>query len=333
MNRRLLILSLLVFALTAVAQVGELPRSTPEAEGVDTALLNHFYHAITALPQVDVHHLMVLRHGKVIGELHATPYQADQLHTLSAAITAKSSYIEELDLTELNVVKFYNSGSGAGGDNFLGNLGNVKKIILPESLEIVSEGAFSTCRNLEEVVFHDYVTDILWSGFAYCNKLKEVTLPDSLEFIAQTAFYNCNSLEHVHLSKNSNLEIIGLRAFYTCNKLEEFYFPPKLTYLDNRHATTGRGSHGYGTGQPSTSGAFDHCTALTTLKFSKGIIRIHQNTFMNCPNISEVYYEGTEAEWRTINIGTNNGRLSNWESEVAAGTLTMHFEAEYPLYP
>ena len=75
----------LAFALTATAQVGELPRSTPEAEGVDTALLNHFYHAITTLPQVDVHHLMVLRHGKVIGELHATPYQADQLHTLYSA--------------------------------------------------------------------------------------------------------------------------------------------------------------------------------------------------------------------------------------------------------
>jgi CubicO group peptidase (beta-lactamase class C family) len=79
------LIAFLALALSSSAQVGELPRSTPEAEGVDTALLNSFYHAITTLPDVDVHHLMVLRHGKVIGELHATPYRATDLHTLYSA--------------------------------------------------------------------------------------------------------------------------------------------------------------------------------------------------------------------------------------------------------
>ena len=86
MTRRLQsILLLLTVCLVAVAQVGELPRSTPEAEGVEPALLNKFYHDLTASPRVDVHHLMVLRHGKVIGELHASPYQAEHLHTLYSA--------------------------------------------------------------------------------------------------------------------------------------------------------------------------------------------------------------------------------------------------------
>ena len=78
---------LLFFTLTftALGQVGELPRSTPEAQGVDAGLLNKFYHDLTSSPRVDVHHLMVLRHGKVIGELHAAPYQADHLHTLYSA--------------------------------------------------------------------------------------------------------------------------------------------------------------------------------------------------------------------------------------------------------
>ena len=73
------------FAFTSVAQTGDLPRSTPEAEGVDSSLLNQVFNKITALPNVDVHHLMVVRHGKVIGELHAYPYQADHLHTLYSA--------------------------------------------------------------------------------------------------------------------------------------------------------------------------------------------------------------------------------------------------------
>ena len=79
------ILLLLTLSLSAAAQVGELPRSTPEDEGMSTMLLRSFCNELTALPNVDVHHLMVLRHGKVIGELHAAPYQATDVHTLYSA--------------------------------------------------------------------------------------------------------------------------------------------------------------------------------------------------------------------------------------------------------
>ena len=64
-------------------------------------------------------------------------------HALSSAIVAKSAYIEELDLSELNVTQFYNSGNGYGGDsydNFMDKLVNVKKIIMPETLKIINEG-------------------------------------------------------------------------------------------------------------------------------------------------------------------------------------------------
>ena len=75
----------LAFALTTSAQVGELPRSTPEAEGVESGLINYFYQQLKKLPDVDIHHIMILRHGKVISEQHAEPYQAEQLHTLYSA--------------------------------------------------------------------------------------------------------------------------------------------------------------------------------------------------------------------------------------------------------
>ena len=85
MLRRLIYCLLCCSCITVVAQVGELPRSTPEEQGVNSDLLNRFCHDVTSLPQVDVHHLMVLRHGKVISELHATPYRATDLHTLYSA--------------------------------------------------------------------------------------------------------------------------------------------------------------------------------------------------------------------------------------------------------
>ena len=153
----------------------------------------------------------------------------------------------------------------------------------------------------------------MWSAFCGCRSLEEITIPDSVEFIAQTAFYECTSLKHVHLSKNSNLEIIGLQAFYHCTSLEDFYFPPKITYLDSRNATTGRGADGYGSGSPSTSGSFDQCYALSTLTFSKTLTRIHQGCFSGCDSITTINYEGSEEEWEALraNIGTNNGSISN----------------------
>jgi len=78
---------LLFFSLTiaAVAQVGVLPRSLPEDQGVNSGLLQGFFNRLTAQPDVDIHHMMVLRHGKVIGEWHVSPYQAEHLHTLYSA--------------------------------------------------------------------------------------------------------------------------------------------------------------------------------------------------------------------------------------------------------
>ncbi len=83
---RLLVIGLMLSScLAAVAQVGDLPRSTAKAEGVDGGLLQGFYNQLTTLPDVDIHHMMVLRHGKVIGEWHVSPYRAEHLHTLYSA--------------------------------------------------------------------------------------------------------------------------------------------------------------------------------------------------------------------------------------------------------
>ena len=76
---------LLAASVTSVAQVGDLPRSTPEAEGVNPVCISNLYHVLDSNPDVDVHHLMILRHGKVIGEIHASPYKATDKHMLYSA--------------------------------------------------------------------------------------------------------------------------------------------------------------------------------------------------------------------------------------------------------
>ena len=86
MTRYLTSICLLMLAcLTMKGQVGDLPRSTPEAEGVNPVLINNLYHVLGTDPDIDLHHVMILRHGKVISELHASPYKATDKHILHSA--------------------------------------------------------------------------------------------------------------------------------------------------------------------------------------------------------------------------------------------------------
>lgn len=67
-----------------------LPRSTPSAEGVDPAGVLAFLDAVAAAG-VDLHSLMVLRHGRVVAEGWWAPYQPDHiqlLYSLSKSFTS-----------------------------------------------------------------------------------------------------------------------------------------------------------------------------------------------------------------------------------------------------
>lgn len=61
-----------------------LPRSTPEAEGVSSEGILQFVNAIdSAYPTgIEIHSMMIVRHGKVIAEGWWHPYRADLKHTM-----------------------------------------------------------------------------------------------------------------------------------------------------------------------------------------------------------------------------------------------------------
>ena len=83
--KRQFILLLALLPLLLAAQVGDLPRSTPAAEGISTQAVIDMMDSLMALPECDIHHVMVLRHGKVVAELHPAPFRAEDGHTLYSA--------------------------------------------------------------------------------------------------------------------------------------------------------------------------------------------------------------------------------------------------------
>lgn len=85
MMKRHLTIWLILLPLLVAAQTGDLPRSTPAAEGISTQAVINMMDSLMALPECDIHHVMVVRHGKVVAELHPAPFRAEDAHTLYSA--------------------------------------------------------------------------------------------------------------------------------------------------------------------------------------------------------------------------------------------------------
>src|SRR5580700_10139803 len=62
--------------------VKSLPRSTPAEQRVDPVAILGFLDALDAHPGIEMHSLMVLRHGHVIAEGWWGPYSAERPHLL-----------------------------------------------------------------------------------------------------------------------------------------------------------------------------------------------------------------------------------------------------------
>ncbi|MEY4382733.1 MAG: 6-aminohexanoate-oligomer exohydrolase [Bacteroidota bacterium] len=74
-------LTFLFFLLQFLVVAQDLPRSTPEAEGVSSKAISNWIKSYSN-GKHELHSVMVLRHGKVIAEGWAKPYAADVKHTM-----------------------------------------------------------------------------------------------------------------------------------------------------------------------------------------------------------------------------------------------------------
>src|ERR1700720_1438425 len=59
-----------------------LPRSAPSDQGVDSAAILSFLDALEQRPDIEMHSLMVVRHGRVVAEGWWAPYSAERPHLL-----------------------------------------------------------------------------------------------------------------------------------------------------------------------------------------------------------------------------------------------------------
>ena len=86
---------------------------------------------------------------------------------------------------------------------FAGRIG-LKKIDIPDSVEIIEYGAFWDCTDLTDIKLSNTLKKIHDEAFHGCTNLICINIPDSVEEIEEYAFEECYNLKEIHI-KNPDL--------------------------------------------------------------------------------------------------------------------------------
>lgn len=102
---------------------------------------------------------------------------------------------------------------------------------LPDSLEGISESAFSDRTDITSVTIPDKVIWIDRYAFYGCTGLTSVTIPDSVTTIHESAFKNCTGLKSMTIG--NNVTAIYENAFMGCTNLTNVNFPDSIHIVGN----------------------------------------------------------------------------------------------------
>ena len=84
----------------------------------------------------------------------------------------------------------------------------LKKVVVPCSVSVMSDYAFSDCSQLKEVIFKEPATlrYLPEHAFRCCNELTEIVIPNSVSYISDYAFSFCTNLRKVTIPDNIGFE-------------------------------------------------------------------------------------------------------------------------------
>ncbi len=167
-------------------------------------------------------------------------------------------------------------------------IGNIRvEYIIPDGVTIIGDYAFSSC-SLTNITIPNSVTTIGYQAFGGCY-ITNMIIPESVITINDSAFYGCSYLANITIG--NGVTTIGPRVFFSCDS---------LTNVTIGNSVTTIGEY-----------AFNKCSSLTSITISDSVTEIGNSAFSYCSSLSDVYYTGTEEQWDSILIGTNNSLLLN----------------------
>jgi hypothetical protein len=132
-----------------------------------------------------------------------------------------------------------------------------------------------------------YTITIPWN--TYRKSIKTIVIQNGVTNIGAWAFWGSQLLKNVTVS--DSVTYIGDNAFNSSTLLEDIVLPNSITSIGE--------------------GAFYNCTSLKNVTIPDSVTSIGYGAFEGCSALTDVYFQGTEEEWNSIEIGDYNGCLTN----------------------
>ena len=183
------------------------------------------------------------------------------------------------------------------------NCVSLTRVIFGENSQLTTIGgrAFASCKNLISIEIPENVTKIGTEAFADCFKLVEIYNKSSVTIFAGNGD-DGNYILNVYteeggskLSTDENGYVIytdGTTKILVgyIGKERDLVIPEGITKIGNC--------------------AFYCCDSLASIVIPDSVTRIGFNAFYGCEGLTDVYYTGTEEQWKAISQGSVNSALS-----------------------
>ncbi len=190
--------------------------------------------------------------------------------------------------SSLTSVTIPDSVTSIGTSAFRG-CSSLTNITIPDSVTSIGQGVFEGCSSLTCITIGNSVTSIGGWAFHGCSSLTSITIPDSVTRIESSAFMDCSSLTSIIIP--DNVTRIGDNAFEGCSSLTSITIPDSITSIEWM--------------------TFCYCSSLTSIAIPDSVKYISGYVFYGCDKLSDVYYSGSEEQWKAISIGDGNGALTD----------------------
>ena len=238
-----------------------------------------------------------------------------ECEVICSTYPSAATYITIPDTVVIEGVKFpvkkLGDNAFAAGNSNKGKL--ITGVHIPNTVEIIGDNAFKSCRALSGIEIPNTVTSIGSYAFYECSGFLGITIPNSVKTIGDYVFAYCTSLLGVTIPKN--IETMGTYAFDNCKKLRVVTFEngSKLTALSDYvfnntdlrkivipNGITSIGSYAFAScykledvtipNSVTTIGnyAFKDCDVLSNINIPNSVTTIGEYAFYNCTALTNI---------------------------------------------